>query len=125
MKMSAIEQRANIKFCVLLHKSASETLRMLGEAYGKKAMKKTQVYQWHKRFRNGRASIHDDPRSGRPSTSTNYDNVERVRNVMQSDGRKGVREISAEVGISGGSVHSILLKNLNMPKKSQRKQRGH
>jgi hypothetical protein len=44
LKMSAIEQCANIKFCVL------KTLQMPEEAYGKMVMKKTQVCKWHKCF---------------------------------------------------------------------------
>jgi hypothetical protein len=42
--MAAMGKHANIAFCVLLHKFPSETLLML-EAYGKVAMKKTQVYE--------------------------------------------------------------------------------
>jgi hypothetical protein len=30
---------------------------MLEEAYVKAAMMKAQVYEWHKTFRNGRASV--------------------------------------------------------------------
>jgi hypothetical protein len=44
------EQCANIKFCVLLFKSPSETLQTLEEMYGKVAMKKTLVYERHKCF---------------------------------------------------------------------------
>jgi hypothetical protein len=62
--MSATEQRANIKCCVLQNESPSETLRMLAEAYGKAAMKKTQVYEYHKRFHDGRANVIDDPLCG-------------------------------------------------------------
>jgi hypothetical protein len=47
--------------CVLLLKSPSGTLRLLEEAYGKVAMKKTRVYEWHKCFHDGRASVSDDP----------------------------------------------------------------
>jgi transposase len=71
-------------------------------------MKKTHVYDWYKRFRDGRASVSDDPRCGRSSTSTNDENVKRVRNVVASDRGKSIQEISAEVGISVGSVRSIL-----------------
>jgi transposase len=42
-------------------------------------MKQFQVYDWYKRSHDGREIIDDDPRSGRPSTSTNEANVERVQ----------------------------------------------
>jgi hypothetical protein len=44
--MLATEQWVNITFCVLIHKSPSETLGMLEEAYGKTPMKEKQVYEW-------------------------------------------------------------------------------
>jgi hypothetical protein len=48
--MSATEQCATMKCCVLLHKSTLEIffLQLLKEVYGEMAMKKTQVYGWHK-----------------------------------------------------------------------------
>jgi hypothetical protein len=64
--------------------SPSETLQILDETYAKVTMKKTQVYQWYKSFRDGRASVNDDQRCGRPPTSTN-ENIERVSNVVRSD----------------------------------------
>jgi hypothetical protein len=44
-----------IQNIVLSHKSPSETLQMLEEAYGKSTIKKTQVWEWHilVRFRDG------------------------------------------------------------------------
>jgi hypothetical protein len=50
MSDSLLEQHINIKFCEKLGKSASETLQMLTEAYGADAMKKSNVFEWHKRF---------------------------------------------------------------------------
>ncbi|GBM40621.1 hypothetical protein AVEN_27205-1 [Araneus ventricosus] len=61
---ASIEQPANIKFYALLEKSPSETLEMMKKAYGNDAMEKTAVYEWHKRFREGRTNIEDDPRTG-------------------------------------------------------------
>jgi hypothetical protein len=46
--MSLIEQRTNVKFFVLLEKSPSETVILLNKAYGDTAMKKSQVFEWHK-----------------------------------------------------------------------------
>jgi len=43
-----LEQRINIKFCVKIDKSASETLALLTVAYGEYAMKKSSVFEWHR-----------------------------------------------------------------------------
>ncbi|GBM87494.1 hypothetical protein AVEN_97363-1 [Araneus ventricosus] len=58
--MSSIEQHANIKFCVLLQKSPSETLEMLKKAYGNDGMKKMAVYKWRKRFCEGQKPKESD-----------------------------------------------------------------
>ncbi|PSN55757.1 hypothetical protein C0J52_04816, partial [Blattella germanica] len=57
------EQRININFCVLLHKTTAETLTLLEEAYDEEAMKKSQVYALHKRFYGGRDRIKDNVRA--------------------------------------------------------------
>jgi hypothetical protein len=46
----SLEQRINIKFCVKIGKSASETLALLTMAYGEYAMKKMSVFEWHRLF---------------------------------------------------------------------------
>ncbi|GBN75500.1 Putative uncharacterized protein FLJ37770 [Araneus ventricosus] len=84
---SSLEQRANIKFCVLLKKSPAETLEMLKKAYGNDAMGKTAVYEWYKSFHEGRTNIEDDHRTGRRSSSTADENVERVRKIVRADRR--------------------------------------
>lgn len=118
--MSIIEQRANIKFCVLLHKSAAETVLLLNEAYGEASLKKSQVYDWHKRFRDGRESLEDDTRSGRPLTSVNPVNIERVKEIVRSNRRQSIEVIAEQVGISKGSCHTILCDVLNMHRVCQR-----
>jgi hypothetical protein len=57
LKMLVTEQCSNIEFCVLLHRSPSETLQMLGEAYGKK----TWVYEWRKCSSDGHVSVSGEP----------------------------------------------------------------
>jgi len=49
-----LEQRRNIKFCVKIGKSASESLALLTVAYGEYVMKKSSVFEWHRRFKEGR-----------------------------------------------------------------------
>ena len=48
----------------------SKTLIMLTVAYGESALSKKKVYKWYKLFQDGREDANDEPRSGRPSTST-------------------------------------------------------
>jgi hypothetical protein len=48
-----LEQRMNIKFCVKIGKSASETLVLLRMAYGEYTMKKSSVFEWHRRSSKG------------------------------------------------------------------------
>ena len=58
--------------------------------------------------------VGEDPRPGRPSTSTNDDHVERVRAVIRVNRRLTVREDADEVGISIGSCRQIFTENLQM-----------
>ena len=76
-----IEQRYTIQFCVKLNKTATETFASLTESYGDTTLSRTMVFKWHKAFREGRENAEDDPRSGRPISSTNDQNVEVVRAV--------------------------------------------
>jgi len=52
-------------------------------------------------------SVSEDPRPGRPSTSTNDDHVERVRAVIRGNRRLTLRDVADEVDISIGSYHQI------------------
>ena len=72
------EQRICIKLFFKLGKTASETNRMLKEAFGDNALEQTQNYEWFKGFKNGRISVDDEERSGRPSTGTTTENVAKV-----------------------------------------------
>ena len=66
-----VEQRYAIKFCVKLNKSVTETFASLTEAYGDATLSRTLVFKWHKTFKEVRENVEDDPRSGRPISSTN------------------------------------------------------
>ena len=88
-----IEQRYATRFCVKLNKSATETFASLTENNGDATLSRTMVFKWHKAFKEGRENVEDDPRSGRPISSTNDQIVEVVRAVMAKDRRLSVRMI--------------------------------
>jgi hypothetical protein len=108
------EQRVNIKFCVKLGKTFTETHEMLKQVYGDQCMGRTQCYEWFKRFKDSRQSTDNDPRPGRPETSTDAFHVAQVRAVVCSNRRLRVREIAEECNISVGSCHAILTEKLEM-----------
>ena len=76
--MLQFEQPANIKCMCRLGKSASEMLSALQQVYGDTALKKSAVYDWFSRFKNGQETMEDDLCSGRPSTSRTKEMIEKV-----------------------------------------------
>lgn len=109
-----MDQRICIKFCVKNEIKCNKVCEMLQKAYGESAMKKTSVYEWYKRFQDGREDVEDDERSGRPSTSTIDENVKKVEKMVLNDRRITIREVADEVGISIGSCHNIFSNVLGM-----------
>lgn len=73
-----------LHFFVLLQKSAAQTITMLQQACGERVIKDSQLYDWHKRFHDGRESAEDHQRGGQPSTSTNETNFERVLELLSN-----------------------------------------
>ena len=88
------EQRFYVKFCFKLGKTFTETFQMLQQAYGEDCLSRTQCYEWYQRFKSGGTSIEDDPKSGRLSSSTGDDHIEKVRSVIRENRRLTVREVS-------------------------------
>jgi transposase len=74
--------------------------------------RRPQCYEWFKRFEEGRISVGEDPRPGRPSTLTNDDHVERVRVVIRGNRRLTARDVADEVDIKHRTLPlKFLLKN--------------
>ena len=60
-----LEERYAIKFYFKLGKNARETYGMLQTAFRISCMNRASGFEWHKRFREGRASVRGDERCGR------------------------------------------------------------
>ena len=67
-------------------------------------------------FQEGRKNVEDDPRSGRPISSSNDQNVDVVQAVMAKDRRLSVRMIAEETGLIKNALHRILTDHLHMRK---------
>ena len=57
-----LEERYAIKFCFKLGKNATETNGMLQTAFRPSCMNRASVFEWHKRFMEGRESVRDNER---------------------------------------------------------------
>jgi len=63
-------------------------------------------------------SCEDQPRSGRPSTCRNDENLEKVRNAINVDRRRTIGEIYEIIGLSWISCQRMLKEDLNMKRVS-------
>ena len=60
-----LEEGYAIKLCFKLGKNVTEMYGMLQTAFRPSCMKWASVFEWHKRFKEGRESVRDDERCGR------------------------------------------------------------
>ena len=54
-----------MEFCFKLGKKATEMYGILQTAFGPSCMNRASVFEWHKRFKEGRESVRDDEGCGR------------------------------------------------------------
>ena len=85
MQYDILEERCAIKFGFNLGKHTRETYGMLKTAFRPSCMNRASVFEWHKRFKEGRESVRGDERCGRSkevNTSELIGQTVRVRVTM-------------------------------------------
>ena len=65
MQSDTLKERYAIKFRFKPGKNATETYGMLQTAFGASCMNRASVFEWHKRFKEGRESVRDYESCGR------------------------------------------------------------
>ena len=117
---SSFEQRAIIRFLNLRGVTLIEIHRQLKETCGDGIMDVSKVRSWVRQFNEGRTSCDNKPKQPRARTSRSDDMIEKVERIVLGDRRMTVEQIASSVGISVGSVHTILHDDLKMQKVSSR-----
>ena len=117
---SKVEYRAVIRYLYLKGKTGKEIHGELADFYGSSAPSYAQVKFWVGEFKRGRTSLEDEVRSGRPLDATDEEMCKKVRDLVYSDRRIQVEEIAQALGISHGSVSTILHDRLGMRKLTAR-----
>ena len=118
--MDKIEQLAVIKY---LHKKglmAKQIHEDMEGTLGQSAPSYTIVKKWAAEFKCGWESIKDDPHSGRPSTLTTQEYVEKICDLIIGDRRLKIREIVETVCIPYERAQNIIVNKLGFSKISAR-----
>ena len=78
-------------------------------------MSRKCVYEWFKRFCEGKESTEDEP-SGQSSTNRTPEMMEKVRKMLAQDRRLTLRLVAKELGISKDTAHTIVRDDLGKRK---------
>ena len=113
-RQDTLEERYAIKFCFKLRKNAREMYGMLQTAFGASSMNWASVFEWHKRFKEGRESVREDERCGRSKEVRTPELIGQIKNFMDKDRRVSIKTISAQFDVSVGTVHTIVHKERKM-----------
>ena len=106
------DQRSYIKIESLRGKTSIEIHSALHEVWGEQTVDRSTVSRWATRFREGRVTINDYPRPGRPKASTDKWSVRLVVAFLAQDHQVTCKEISQATGTSPTSVFRILTNDL-------------
>ena len=88
------DQRSYIKIETLRGKNSTEIHIVLSEVYDGFRVDRSTISHWGNCFHGGCVSIDNDPRTGRPRTSTGERSVKLVADVLEEDRRATCEKFS-------------------------------
>jgi len=87
---------------------------MIQQGFEDQSLSRTQVFQWHTRFKTGHTSVDDDEHTGRPTSCTTPETVARIQQLIRLDQRRTICDIAEEVGVGYGTCQRVLTEELGM-----------
>ncbi|KAF7272417.1 hypothetical protein GWI33_014804 [Rhynchophorus ferrugineus] len=100
--------RAVIQFLAAEGRQPKEIYKSMKDVYGDCCYSYTAVAEWCSKFRQGRESTKDLARPGPARAATSEENVRQLELTLRTNRRVKVRELAQMLGISIGTVHSII-----------------
>ena len=107
------EFRPVIHYCFLREMNAKDIFAEMKSAYKGNTPGESTIYKWLKRFKEGRETLDDDPRSGRP---INNDENEAILRILEEQPFASSRYISGMLSIPKSTVCHKLVWQLNYRK---------
>ena len=108
IQSDTLEEQYAIKFCFKLGKNATEMYGMLQTGFRPSCMKRASVFEWYKRFKEGRESVRNDERCGRSKKVRTPELIGQIKNFMDKDRHVSIETISAQYDVSVRTVHAII-----------------
>jgi hypothetical protein len=115
--VSDCEQRSFIKICILLDKTPTFIHGQLSKALLNKASSLRTVQTWVKDIKEGRVSVEDTPRSGRPITARTDEKLEQLKSLLADSNAWSHRELAYRLDTSKGNMQRMLKEDLGLVKK--------
>ena len=110
------EQRSVIRFLWAEGVPGAQIhLRMCAQ-HGDKVLSRRIIYEWIEMFENGRTSVTDAERSGRPATATTTRNEETTLELIRENRSITVEEDAGRLNVSVGSACSLIHDSLKFSK---------
>ena len=87
---------------------------MLKTAFGASCMNRASVFEWQKRFKEGREFVRDDERCRRSKEVNTPELIGQLMNFMDKDRCVYIETISTQFDVSVATVHTIIREELKM-----------
>ena len=108
---SGMEQRANIKFCFKLGKTAAETVELMRQVYEDNCLPRAQMFRWYARFKSGVETTEDEAKPGRPFSVRNEGLTAQVRKRIEEERCVSVRMMADEFVVNRETIRQILVED--------------
>lgn len=115
-QLSRYENRIVIKFLWKSGKRPTEIHQEMTKVYGDDIPSVQTVRKWVRDLEEGRESLEDEQRSGRPVSASTEATVTAIQMRVEADRRVRIIDIAEEHDISFGTVQKIITEDLKMRK---------
>ncbi|UYV69538.1 hypothetical protein LAZ67_6003924 [Cordylochernes scorpioides] len=96
------------------------TYELIKEAFGDAALSRSRTFEWFSRFLKSREKVNDDQHTGRPRSLRCEENKLKIKELIKSNRRISIKDLSSETGLSVGLCHQIVTKDLDMIRTSSK-----